>query len=508
MPAHPDEKIRAAVTAIAPRRNASLFAALPPFHAEGPSIRHAFLLLVALLPAVLDRTGHGDLTYVQAGLAEVLAACFCLGAGQRFPREKQPWRILSLALAVHSLPYLAATSRQLGWLSAAASAWVGNFGNAAGMVLLIPALIGTWTVRKRAVQVFDLLLVSLTVLLTMATYGSGADPGEGAVRVWTGIGLLAVITLLAFLLRFAGARPGLRSFRSIVLRFLLWDLLDMTLINVVIPRYFPHTRDIVVDLLIPLPEILLCEWVMTRNASRTLRWFRLNRTAVDSMQPALFTMLSVLTALYAFRHLPLWAGVSVIAVVLCFALRTQIYYAELFKERSRLLSRVTEYHRLATRDPLTGIGNRRWFEANLEAAISNPDSFPCALLLIDVDHFKHVNDSHGHDAGDAVLCAIASILGREVQSMRQACIARIGGDEFAILLRDVDHGTAQATAERIRRSVQRFGASKGYPVTVSVGGETVQRTIARTELLAAADAALYRAKAAGRNAVEGLVRAG
>lgn len=468
-------------------------------------MRYALLLLVGLAPWAMELSGAGNLVYLHSAFVQLLAAAFCLRASQHFATEQTRWRMIASALGIHALPYLASSAQTLGWMTEGTSAWIGNLGNALGMILLITALLGKWTERRSALQFLDLALVTLSVLLLMATYGSGANPGEGSVRIWTGIVLLTVVTVLAFSLRFADLRPGLRHFTRIMVRFLVWELLDTVLINVLLPRYLPQTPDAVVDILIPLPELLLCTWVLRSETVQPLRWFRLDRTVVDSMQPSVLTVLSVVLALYAFRHEPVIAATSVIAVVLCYAVRTQVYYAELFQERSRLLSKATEYQQLATRDPLTGIGNRRWFEANLQAAFSNPDTFPCTLLLVDTDNFKQVNDSYGHDTGDAVLCAIASMLEREVDSTRQACIARIGGDEFAVLLRNTAEDEAHSIAHRIRTSVAQFSEGKGYPVTISVGGRTVHQAVPRKDLLEAADAALYRAKAAGRNSVQGLL---
>lgn len=162
---------------------------------------------------------------------------------------------------------------------------------------------------------------------------------------------------------------------------------------------------------------------------------------------------------------------------------------------------------LATRDPLTGLHNRRSLDARLAEAqaldrrYSRQNGRVHGLLLIDVDHFKRVNDVHGHPAGDAVLRQLASVLQRAVRITDVA--ARFGGEEFAVLLPELA-GPLEAVmaAEKIRRSVEGASFPAVGKVTVSVGvslaspdDEDVRPLIAR------ADAALYEAKRGGRNAV-------
>lgn len=472
-----------------------------PFGAQ--RLRYALLLLVGLVPVALDLTHHGEFVYLHSALAHFLAAAFCLVASRRFPAECTRWRLVGAALAAHSLSYLAATLFLFRWLTESRAAWLGNFGNALWLVLLIPALMGQRVGRGKIVRAMDGTLVAVSVVLVMASFGSGVDPGGGPVRIWTGIVLLALLTALAYSLRIADGRSGLRRFTFVLVRFLTVELADTFLINVLLHYYLPRTPDMIVDLLIPLPELLLCNWVLQTIAPQRLPRFPLDRTIVDSMQPSVLTVMSVALALYAFRNVPVLAAFAVVGVVICYAVRTQLYYAQLFRERSRLLSQATEYRQLATRDPLTGIGNRRWFEASLQAVFSNPDALPCSLLLVDTDHFKQVNDKYGHDAGDAVLCCIAEALHRETSQMDQPCIARIGGDEFAALLRHVSERDALAVADRIRGGVSQQCESLGFPVTVSVGATTTCSPVPRKQLMEAADAALYRAKAAGRNVAFG-----
>jgi two-component system, cell cycle response regulator len=163
-------------------------------------------------------------------------------------------------------------------------------------------------------------------------------------------------------------------------------------------------------------------------------------------------------------------------------------------------------------DPLTGWSNRRYLEARLreEVARCRRERLPLACLMIDVDHFKTVNDRHGHLAGDEVLRGLARRLGTEVRGSDVA--ARYGGEEFVILLPGTDMLAASSLAERIRaivaaRPFEIGGGPEPLGVTVSIGvAESPPEALAdcdggSMELLARADAALYEAKARGRNMV-------
>ena len=161
----------------------------------------------------------------------------------------------------------------------------------------------------------------------------------------------------------------------------------------------------------------------------------------------------------------------------------------------RVLARTTE---LTLRDPLTGLPNRRQLErdlADLEAAGSSD----VGLLVVDVDHFKAFNDTHGHAAGDDLLRALGEVLISLVRtSDRGDTVYRYGGEEFVVLLRDCAADAVVPSAERLRETVARRLVANG--VTVSVGAASAADVPSR-DLFRTADRALYAAKAAGRNRV-------
>lgn len=160
--------------------------------------------------------------------------------------------------------------------------------------------------------------------------------------------------------------------------------------------------------------------------------------------------------------------------------------------------------RLATRDQLTGLFNRREFERILaeEEERSRRFGHPLSLLMIDIDRFKWINDTHGHPVGDAVLREVARRLAEEVRSVDR--VARFGGEEFAVVLMEAGREAAFELARRVCAAMERepvlVNETLPLNVTVSAGAASLPDDAKTGEgLVAAADKALYAAKGAGRN---------
>jgi len=174
-------------------------------------------------------------------------------------------------------------------------------------------------------------------------------------------------------------------------------------------------------------------------------------------------------------------------------------------ENARLQENIKQ---LGLLDPLTGINNRRFFDQRLEEEVTlahrNKTALSC--LFIDLDHFKSINDNHGHQAGDIVLKKVAQVL---ADIMRTTDIlARFGGEEFVILLADTKRAVAQDIAERIRKTIEetafKISKTETLSVTMSIGLAMIDDDSAidsTKQLLSAADQAVYTAKVSGRNRV-------
>lgn len=165
--------------------------------------------------------------------------------------------------------------------------------------------------------------------------------------------------------------------------------------------------------------------------------------------------------------------------------------------RFRLLQLTSTLRVQANHDALTGLRNRREFDTDLLNVQPNE-----ALILLDIDHFKQVNDQYGHQVGDLVLSRVGQALNQILRSSDQAY--RYGGEEFAVLISHYDRGDPSAIAERIRQKLGEVAMpelEQGH-ITVSVGLAEAKDATTPTELLRRADEALYAAKQAGRNRVE------
>ncbi len=161
---------------------------------------------------------------------------------------------------------------------------------------------------------------------------------------------------------------------------------------------------------------------------------------------------------------------------------------------------------LSIRDPLTGLFNRRYMEESLERELRRADrkGTSVGIIMIDIDHFKKINDTYGHEAGDTVLCEMGVLLQRHIRGSDIAC--RYGGEEFTLILADSSLSVAQERAEHLREQVKelhiQYRGQDLETITLSLGVASFpQHGTSKQALLQAADLALYRAKAEGRDRV-------
>ena len=172
-----------------------------------------------------------------------------------------------------------------------------------------------------------------------------------------------------------------------------------------------------------------------------------------------------------------------------------------------VLRRLTdELRNAAARDPMTQLLNRRGLTEALQLYFNSRKAVPAQLLMLDVDHFKRINDSHGHQAGDAVLCHVADVLRTTVR--RGDLAGRIGGEEFLVICLDSDVQGVRRLAERLRAAIENqaihtTGCDHPLHCTVTIGASHPFADAQAFEgAMREADAALYRGKAAGRNRIE------
>ena len=159
---------------------------------------------------------------------------------------------------------------------------------------------------------------------------------------------------------------------------------------------------------------------------------------------------------------------------------------------------------MAITDVLTGLHNRRYMESHLATLVeqANARGKPLTLLILDIDFFKSINDTYGHDAGDDVLREFAHRLKKSIRGIDLAC--RYGGEEFVVVMPDTDMTVAAMVAERLRRRIasEPFKIAQGdKSVTISIGIAALGAEDTPAQVLKRADQALYRAKHEGRNRV-------
>lgn len=304
---------------------------------------------------------------------------------------------------------------------------------------------------------------------------------------------LSVLLLNDGLLRRSGQRLSLVSY-----------LVILALISGGIAYFFYVDRQLIVRIyILNFGYGLVClatAWRLRRLragmfAEKVLFWILL-AFSVHFFPRTVLTVGGVAPAAAEFGSSPFWLALqfslAVLGVMLAlalFAVTVSDMVADLRHERSV--------------DSLTGVLNRRGFDERAQEMLAGARNWPISLILVDIDHFKTINDTFGHPAGDAVLKAFGHLL---QGTMRQVDVCgRLGGEEFAYLLPNCDASGADVFAERLRESVRRHrfeGLPQTQQLTASFGVASARHGESIGELTARADAALYRAKRQGRDRVE------
>ncbi len=202
------------------------------------------------------------------------------------------------------------------------------------------------------------------------------------------------------------------------------------------------------------------------------------------------------------------ALLGALAILIFFERKQQRLLEEVSRRDEQLKSTLTELEHLVTTDSLTGLPNRRYFfsRAQTEFIRSNRYERPLSLVMIDVDHFKDVNDKHGHLVGDAALRHIAEIMKSCVRESDM--VARYGGEEFVIILPETDPAGSRFIAERVRTEIEasrmKIDNKSELRMTVSLGIACMSKDNQFSDidkLLQKADDAMYRSKQSGRNCI-------
>jgi diguanylate cyclase (GGDEF)-like protein len=229
---------------------------------------------------------------------------------------------------------------------------------------------------------------------------------------------------------------------------------------------------------------------------------------VRSGSPVLLAVALLTASLFLIRVDYLWGCAGILIAVLGIGVRTTLMQVHQIENREALRQKASALQTIAWTDALTGVPNRHFFtEALSRAWRGERNAGPQAILMIDIDHFKLLNDRYGHPVGDGCLRDVARAL-QHALVRPDDVLARYGGEEFIVLLRDSPADGAQVVAERLRAAVQTLcienaGSPEGV-VTVSIGVASADLTneAEAARMVEDADRALYQAKCAGRNLVK------
>ncbi len=261
----------------------------------------------------------------------------------------------------------------------------------------------------------------------------------------------------------------------------------------------------------PVDLILLDRILPDIDGSDVCRWLKLDQTCRDIpviMLTAKGEMSDRVSGLEAGAddYLPKPFNETELNARIYARLRSKVHHDELKQKNRQLEDMLTKVETLAIMDPLTNLFNRRRFETILAGEFKRAGRYqsPLTLIMLDIDHFKSVNDTFGHQVGDIVLKEAAQVIQASVREVDVA--ARWGGEEFVVLSPNTTQENARRVAERIRTAFEThsFSGIEGQKLTISIGISGVPDATIDTQekLIHAADVALYEAKKNGRNRIE------
>jgi diguanylate cyclase (GGDEF)-like protein len=488
----------------------------------------AVVLAIAMmsLHVLTAVTGQSPfLTNALITVAPLLAGLACLWRGRRKPSVlADKWRLMGLGLLIWAIGqgwYTYATLMQVNLQTAAVPSdfWFLVYGI---FVLLAVCSVGE-DQDSTAILIADgaqatLAIVLIYVTLFMNNHVSQHSlPGSEVTYLYLAENLALALTATVRLLAMPDGED--RYFHRAACIFAWLMILVSTPLNYVDAYVSPtNGKAIEVGWMIPFLAVLVLAFSKDKQTQvepqeKHRSW---GAMMVYNASPVFFTLCVLLLGAQTAQHRPVVGFAAVVCALLIYTFRATILQTRLRQvqdslndsERNlRLLN--SKLHDQSLIDPLTQIANRRRFEQVLEVEWNRAlrSGWPISVVMLDIDHFKSLNDRYGHLRGDECLTAVAQVLRRDLRRGGEL-LARYGGEEFVAVLPNVDADGAMLTAEAMRARVHQIGIENhGSPIgrlTISVGVCSVVPVagLRREGLVEAADTALYRAKSGGRNRAE------
>lgn len=247
---------------------------------------------------------------------------------------------------------------------------------------------------------------------------------------------------------------------------------------------------------------VLCGFALRGPTRQPVR--RVNSALVRTVRsgiPILLALALLTASLLLIRVEYLWGCIGVTLAVLGIGVRTTLIQVHHIEHREALKRQASALQTIAWTDALTGVPNRHFFTEALTRAWRDEERHEHqAILMIDIDHFKLLNDRHGHPVGDGCLREVARVLQQSLARPHDV-LARYGGEEFIVLLRDCSAAGARLVAERLRLAVQQLRIENTSSAELAVTSGALTDAPSAEQLVEAADRALYQAKISGRNRV-------
>jgi diguanylate cyclase (GGDEF)-like protein len=480
------------------------------------SISAAVICLHALLNTLFPAAGF-VISYLLWSFWALLAALACFWRASHCPPAiRTHWRLVAASLA---FIFVAAAIEAPAEIFFKAVPTVASIGDFFFFSAFVPILLAITLPDEGVFDRFTFLLDSfqaaacscLAYTALMGAFPLTSDPAQAmpyAPLEYVYDTEYLVVVLLAALRLFLGTRNASdRFFFRILLLYTSLYAVTSGIYNHYVGKYSLTNG---VDALNDIPSAALALAAIFAPAAVTSLSPRAGRPTlvglIDNTRPVFLSLALIgLSAVVAVRHYAV-AFAFIFGAFILYSLRASRLQGKIETAQAELEQSNLRLAEIALLDGLTGIANRRKFDQflSMEWGRARRSRQPLSLLLIDVDQFKHINDTHGHPAGDECLCRISRVLSTTL--IRPAdLIARYGGDEFAVLLPETGSLGASTVACRIRSALSKDSADwPAYATTLSIGVATWNAEVDSSpdELVSAADRALYAAKHNGRDRVE------